>query len=581
MDPEHVSPHLEAELVTASPYPDDERSKVQTIRATGAVYLYGPEIDIVDAPEFQRLNGIKQLGTSYVVFRGATHTRFEHSLGTLQQAQKIIDAVRREPEGGRDIDQRGQRLARLAALLHDLTHIPFGHTLEDEFRLLERHDKNVERIDALLEGSQIGEILRAALDEEEYELLFAALDARPRRDGEPEDKDERLVERMGEYAYVADIVANTVCADVLDYIVRDLRACGMPVAIGDRFLDYFVITPRHVPVKAHRNRMALRLDKRGMPRPDVESEILKLLTFRYELAERVFFHHAKNAASVMIGRAVERLGLHTRDENFHQLSDELLLAALANVRVGEALELAMTDDGARRREAEELGQFVSRRHLYKLAFLGVADDDVNLRARDIYASHGPPAARISLEEELAAKAGVASGRVLVHIPTPEMMAKLAQVRVMLEGDTVTTFEDWEGRHSGRVQALNSAHQRLWRVAVYLHPNDAKNPETKRLAASAARDAFGLRSRYVEYEVDEPYLAAVFDLNVAKKDWPAGEREEIVRAAGEAAAKGRHGSGHLTLETSVEALDGIVEERRAMLSDEDEGQSGQGRLAGTD
>ena len=47
-----------------------------------------------------------------------------------------------------------------------------------------------------------------------------------------------------------------------------------------------------------------------MPRPDVESEVVKLLSYRYELAERVYFHHAKNAASVMIGRAFQELGLN-------------------------------------------------------------------------------------------------------------------------------------------------------------------------------------------------------------------------------------------------------------------------------
>src|SRR5215210_514924 len=86
----------EAVVTPSNPYPRDTRSKIQTIRCTGTVYLYGPELDIVDTPAFQRLAGIKQLGTSYLVFRGAVHTRFEHSLGTLQQAQNIIDAVNKD-----------------------------------------------------------------------------------------------------------------------------------------------------------------------------------------------------------------------------------------------------------------------------------------------------------------------------------------------------------------------------------------------------------------------------------------------------------------------------------------------------
>ena len=544
-----------------NPYAGEQgkRAKVQTIRATGAVYLYGPEIDIVDTPEFQRLGGIKQLGTSYFVFRGAVHTRFEHSLGALAQAQNIIDAVNRSPLSQRRVDERGMRLARLAALLHDLPHVPFGHTLEDEFGLLVRHDENFSRLDALLKDSRIGALLADHLDAEEYEQLLFVLDAvGPADEAEKRlSKDERLVERLGEYAYVADIVANTVCADVLDYIVRDLSACGMPVSLGTRFLDYFQITPGNVPLKVNRNRMALRLDKRGMPRPDVESEVLKLLTFRYELAERVFFHHTKNAASVMIGQAVSLLELHKHDSNFHWLSDDLLLAALANAKVATALGLKITKDAAARAEAEAIGRLVEQRRLYKLAYLGVADDDVSFQAQDIYARWGTdPNARRELEAELASMSGLSPGRVLVHLPNPKMMAKLAKVRVLLEEDTVTTFEDWEARHSERVQALNRAHARLWRVGVYLHPDDfgAEDSAARRLLHAAARDLFKLPSRYARVEVDEPYLATVYDLNVAKRGWPVGQRDAHLDAAAKAAAKAAQPE---TLQAAVELLDGVI------------------------
>ncbi len=546
----------------SNPYHGEQASrtpKVQTIRETGAVYLYGPEIDIVDTPEFQRLAGIKQLGTSDFVFRGAVHTRFEHSLGALAQAQNIIDTVNRNPQTRR-IDERGVRLARLGALLHDLPHVPFGHTLEDEFRLLDRHDENIPRLNALLVSSAIGEILRRDLGDDEYEQLLFVLDAVPPRDAAEKElsKEERLVERLGDHAYVADIVANTVCADVLDYIVRDLSACGMPVSLGTRFLDYFQITPANVPVRVNRNRMALRLDKRGMPRPDVESEVLKLLTYRYELAERVFFHHTKNAASVMIGHAVALLDLHQRDENFYWLSDDVLLAALANTKVAAALGLKFTKDADRRAEAEQIGQLVQRRRLYKLAYLGVADDDVSFQAQDVYARWGETAvARRELEAKLASKAGLAPGRVLVHLPSPRMMAKLAKVRVLLEQDTVTTFEEWEARHSERVQALNRAHARLWRIGVYLHPDDyeATGGAAKRLVHSAARDLFKMPSRYARVEVNEPYLATVYDLHVGARGWPVGERDAHLKQAAKAAAKAEEPA---SLQAAIELLEGTIQ-----------------------
>lgn len=536
----------------ASPYPEDERSKVQTVRCTGAVYLYGPELDIIDSPEFQRLQGIKQLGTSYFVFRGAVHTRFEHSLGTLQMAERIIQAVNGNSKEGPKIDQKGRRVARLAALLHDLPHVPFGHTLEDEFGLLERHDENHPRLKALLESGRISEVLEQ-LPPDENELLRRVLGL----DLEPGggDKDALLARRLGDYAYVADIVANTVCADALDYIVRDLSACGLPVALGDRFLDFFDISPADAPIAANQNRMALRLDKRGMPRPDVESEIIKLLTYRYELAERVFFHHAKNAASVMIGEAVRLLELHKRDENFHYLSDETLLAVLAYPKSGSALGLRMPKvEPAAREGAAELGQLVQRRRFYKLAYLGVADDDTERRADDIYERWGDLDGRAALQEELAARAGIAPSRVLVHLPTPKMMAKLARVRVLLEHDTVVTFEQLEELHSGRVQALNKAHERLWRVGVYLHPDEHMKFAIKRLVSSAARDLFGIRSRYVDHEVDQPYLATVYDIYSSER-WGDSDREETIRKAAEAAASSTQPS---SLQEAIDLIDAVVE-----------------------
>jgi len=525
---------------------------VQTVRCTGAVYLFGPELDIVDSPEFQRLQGIKQLGTSYFVFRGAVHTRFEHSLGTLQTAERIIQAVNGNSKEGPKIDGKGRRVARLAALLHDLPHVPFGHTLEDEFGLLERHDENQPRLEALLRSSGIGEVLEQQLAPDERDLLWDVLGLGL----EPGagDKDALLAERLGSYAYVADIVANTVCADALDYIVRDLSACGLPVALGDRFLDFFDISPSDAPVAANRNRMALRLDKRGMPRPDVESEIIKLLTFRYELAERVFFHHAKNAASVMIGEAVRLLELHKWDKNFHYLSDETLLAVLAHPKSGPALGLKMSKiEAAARDVAAELGRLVQQRRFYKLAYLGVADDDTERRADDIYERWGDVDGRVALQGELAARAGIDPSRVLVHLPTPKMMAKLARVRVLLEHDTVVTFEQLEELHSGRVQALNKAHERLWRVGVYLHPDEHGELDTRRLVGSAARDLFGIRSRYVEHEVDQPYLATVYDIYSSDR-WGESDREKTIRKAAEVAASSTQPS---SLQSAIDLIDAVV------------------------
>src|SRR5262245_40201396 len=82
----------------------------------------GPlEIELMDTPEFQRLRGIKQLGTAYLVFPSAVHTRFEHSLGTSWMAHRVLQSVRRS----HPISVDDENLIRVSALLHDITHIPF------------------------------------------------------------------------------------------------------------------------------------------------------------------------------------------------------------------------------------------------------------------------------------------------------------------------------------------------------------------------------------------------------------------------------------------------------------------------
>ena len=93
------------------------------------------EMALIDTPALQRLRGIKQLGTSNLVFPSATHTRFEHSLGTCWVTKRLLDALSRS---GHEISAPDRRVACLAALLHDVTHVPFGHTFEDERRLFDR-----------------------------------------------------------------------------------------------------------------------------------------------------------------------------------------------------------------------------------------------------------------------------------------------------------------------------------------------------------------------------------------------------------------------------------------------------------
>src|SRR6185436_7513161 len=259
----------------------------------GDIEIAPLEVELMDTPEFQRLRGIKQLGTAYLVFPSAVHTRFEHSLGTSWMAHKILESVRRTEA----ITTDDEAPIRIAALLHDVTHIPFGHTLEDERRVLPRHDKDEERADYFLGQSAIAKILA--------------------REG-IQDAVRETLQTGG--SYQSDIAGGAISADLLDYLRRDTYFCGLSQYYDPRIFESFVV---------ENGRLVMNLEKHGMLRRDALSELVNLLRIRYSLSERVYFHHTKISSGAMISKAVElalRDGLNA--EELRRLKDETLIWVL-------------------------------------------------------------------------------------------------------------------------------------------------------------------------------------------------------------------------------------------------------------
>jgi HD superfamily phosphohydrolase len=262
----------------------------------GDIELGPLELEIIDTREFQRLRGIRQLGTASLVYPSALHTRFEHSLGTLWMASKILNAL----PGGEQIPGDEVGLIRLAALLHDVTHVPFGHTLEDERRVFPRHDHDQARIAWFLEESAIGAILRArGLGGEIREIL------------------------AGGVGYRSDIVGGAISADLLDYLRRDSYFTGLAQYYDPRVFSLFERGP---------GGLVMRIEKQGRIRHDAISELVHLLRIRYTLSERVYFHHTKMASGAMISRAVElALGEGFDPVALRVLGDQALVHVLGSV----------------------------------------------------------------------------------------------------------------------------------------------------------------------------------------------------------------------------------------------------------
>src|SRR5690625_4051059 len=173
----------------------------------GDIDLLPHECEILDSPEIQRLRGIRQLGTAYLVYPGCHHTRFEHSLGTLHCAARILAQLQRH---GSEVTQDDIITIRAAALVHDVSHIPFGHTFEDERKVFPRHD-TPKRLHHFLFNGELGRILsRNGLAEPVFELLTE------------------------EATWRSDVVAGFLDADLLDYLRRDSFFAGLSLASDER-----------------------------------------------------------------------------------------------------------------------------------------------------------------------------------------------------------------------------------------------------------------------------------------------------------------------------------------------------------
>lgn len=528
-----------------------EPAKTITDPVHGDVYLNKLEAAIANSRPMQRLRGVRQLGTTHLIYPGATHSRFSHALGTLRAAQDLIDAVidglsGPRPARGhllREWEAEGKVnpgvvdsptvfdlrvaeatvLARLGGLLHDLCHVPMGHTVEDDLEILTPHDKNTVRFERL--WAQLPDEVRIALGEELTSQL------RPLIMSKVEGADP-----PAKYPFVMDIVGNTICADLMDYLRRDHHATGLPIALGDRFVNEFFVTSGEDRIRP--GRMAVHIDRNGHLRHDVVTELVKYLRYRYELSERVLYHHAKVSADAMLGKLLDMWRdalwaeqaekshphLFTNRDVIADVGETRLLVrnghgqdavdrldALVEARVEDQF-LNWDDDGlltdlkrstsmtakaggpgaARLAGIANLSEMVLARELFKT--LGRADSEADLAVADkIHKTWGSSEKRRELEEGAARFAGITPRwRIVLWVPGPKMRPKPAGVLVEREG-RVAALADMPESVSGDAKSIVEQHRRLWGVAAYVH-SDVRAPLQRAAALAWLRDATGLAFR---------------------------------------------------------------------------------------
>lgn len=400
----------------------------------GDVELAPELVDLLGAPELQRMRGIRQLGTAHLVYPSANHTRFEHGLGTCHVAGRILDALERNARGPDERPAPGlARLIRAAALVHDVGHVPFGHTFEDERALFPRHDRPERTRHFLREDGALGAALaRHGL----REGVLAALSA-----------DEHDLPGL---QLARDVVAGTVCADLLDYLARDALFTGIRRVYDERLLRYFAV---------REGRLALCLHKRGLLREDAHSEVVHLLRMRYTLTERVYFHHAKVASGALVSRMVERAAARGLVlEDLFGLGDEGLLLHLEARYAGEDAVLARLLDDLR------------ARRLPKRAYLLTRRLPPGLQEELVARYHRDRAGRERLEAELEQELGLEPGDVIVWCPGPEMSLKEADIPVDVGQGRLRLLRDLA---LSEVDDLLEKHRNLWRFYVLLSARRAE------------------------------------------------------------------------------------------------------------
>lgn len=260
------------------------------------IHLDPFERKVLDSEPFQRLRHIHQLALSYLVYPGATHRRFEHSLGVMEVAGRIYDVVTRPdklsdevrevvPEQGSLEDTVSRSLLRIAALCHDTGHLPFSHAGEDEL---------------LPTGWDHERLTYEILKSDEMQELWQAMPHKPA----PNEIAKialgpRTVEKLGlelsfstwEAILAEIVVGDSFGADRIDYLLRDSLHTGVAYGRFDhhRLIQTLRILPAATEERDEPTAKAQREPQLGIERGGLESAEALWLA-RYLMFSQLYFH---------------------------------------------------------------------------------------------------------------------------------------------------------------------------------------------------------------------------------------------------------------------------------------------------
>lgn len=245
----------------------------------GDIRLNENEVKIMDHPQFQRLRRIKQLGLISLIYPGANHTRFEHSIGTMHIASKLADKL--------DLEEDDKNLVRISALLHDIGHGPFSHVSEGVLSF--PHEELTKYV---ISKTPIRDVI-----EENYTI-------------------SKIVEIINGEGKFGPIVSGELDADRMDYLLRDSHYTGVAYGI----IDYERIISNLNLDKQ------LSLDIKGVQAAE------GALVSRYFMYPSVYQHHTTRIVNSMFRRGLKKLinnGI-INENDMHKYDDTDLISIFRN-----------------------------------------------------------------------------------------------------------------------------------------------------------------------------------------------------------------------------------------------------------
>lgn len=349
------------------------------------------ELDLMETLEMQRLNGIKQLGLSYLVFPGANHTRIEHSLGTGHLAKRISDVL--------TLEKPERDLLVSAGLLHDIGHGPFSHTLETTLeqaigmnhmdltkKIITGEEDNIskEEREAFPHVPRVREVL------EEHNVNadeVANLISTPHPSHSTTLHMDKGQEFFNEKGYLTQLINSPIDIDQIDYLLRDAYYTGVAHGIidADRLVQTFAI---------HHNDLVV--DRKGL------SALEGMFVARALMFSSVYFHKTVRIAELMLARAVENWkGLDP--SSIQRMVDSELMSSL-------------TEQGGFQKD---VAMKIKYRKLYKKAYVGKKKDLTEEQAEGLKRFEDPRE-RKKVERELCKRASAPVGCVIVDYPPAEI-----------------------------------------------------------------------------------------------------------------------------------------------------------------